>query len=829
MAIMDMSNLDLLAASVKPAVGKSALSLESLRYQHLCVDCPFGKNSKKVAARGPINSPYVVVGEGPGKQELLSGMPFMGPSGKLLDMRAPEILDSWYVTNAAMCGKPKAEKDDNEQDRQKLVQQCTGSCRRRLLAEIRAYPRKLIVALGNGALWSLTGDFKLKITQQRGRIIPSPLAEFGILPIVHPAALLRGTGNFRQFREDLSYATTEACFGHFRQCIEPSEIIVHETDTTKADQAVTELLQRKYIAKDVETTSLKWRLGRILYLGAASSPHRVHIFGPAILESGVLKRLFKACDGNDHHSIWHNGKFDANFCRKPPYDLPAEVNEDTLLLSYALDERGGVHDLEQVASDLLSAEDYKHVIKQFVRKKTDTYELVPKPILIKYLAQDVSRTLQIFDLLRPRVAADPDLEKLYTKTLIPASELLTRIEAAGFLTDEEQIHYVAKKLQAEADAAEKDLFELVGYRLNLNSPNQVAELLYGKLALEPFKGRKSTDKRVLAHFDHPAVRALTKFRRAVKLKGTYADAILRERQDNGRVYSTFLLHGTPTGRLASRGPNMQNIPRDKDVRGMFIAAKGKILLEKDLDQAELRSLADCSGDSYLCGLYNADNRSLHDEMSEFLFGTDFNEDQRMRAKAVNFGIPYGREAGSIAEEFEVATSDATEWIAAWFRRAPGAHEFIKSCKRAALKGRTLITPFGAKKRHGLVTSQNIRDLMNQASNFPHQNIASNINLHTAIRIRHYLDDSYPGAQIVNLVHDSTVTECDNDPEVVQNILLKAFELFPDTARTWRMTKVPFIADAKIGPSWGQGVKIKPADLKNGQLALKLEKLNKTVV
>ena len=813
-------------AAERPAVGTSNLSLESLRYQHLseCDRCALNQCTLKTAARGAINSPFVVVGEGPGKQELRAGIPFVGPSGKLLHVRAPELLDSWYVTNAMLCGKPNEEPDDSEQDRQKLVQQGVSCCRRRLLAEIRAYPRKLIIALGNGALWALTGDYKLKITQVRGRVIESPLAEYGILPIVHPAAIMRGTGNWRQFREDIRYATTEACYGSFRQCIEPSEICVYEEPGEAVESAIAELLQRRYISMDTETTGLKWRLGRILYLGCAVSPHKVHIFGPRVLESGILRRLFEACDGVHHNAIFHNGKFDANWLRKPPYNLPAIVNDDTMLLSYACDERGGVHDLEQVASDLLSAKDYKYVIAQYVRKKTDTYENVPKPVLQKYLAQDVSRTLQIFEIMRSRVSADPNLEKLYTKTLIPASELLTRIEAVGFLTDEEQIHKVAIRLQEDANTAEKELFELVGYNLNLNSPSQVAELLYGKLQLQPFKGRVSTDKRVLAHFDHPVIRALARYRRAVKLKSTYADAVLRERQDNGRIYATFMLHGTATGRLASKGPNMQNIPRDKEVRKMFIAGADRVLLECDEDQAELRALAECSGDAYLCDLYNSEHRSLHDEMSEFLFGAGFNEEQRMRAKAVNFGIPYGREAGSIAEEFNVSSGEAQEWINSWFKRAPQAHEFIKRCRRSVLKGQTLITPFGNKKRHGLVTYQNLRELMNQASNFPEQNIASNLNLHAAGSLRKYLDRNHPDSDIVNLVHDSTVIECPADPEVIRDVLAEAFRTFPEVARAWKLTRVPFIADAKVGSSWGTTVKIKPKDLKSTSFEEKLRSL-----
>ena len=797
---------------VKNLVGEALPAVEGLAYRNECTGCRFG--GAKILGRGDFTSPYVVVGEGPGHNELREGIPFVGQSGKLLLKRAPEFLEgSWYVTNAHLCGYHK-KPDDKRKDELPSIVRC---CSQRLLAEISAYPRKLIVALGNGALWATTGNYSLKITQQRGRLIPSPLAEYGILPILHPAAILRGTGNFRQFTEDLVYAAKRVVHGDVRRCIEPSEIIVHTTNATAYEAISRELRNEKYLANDIETAGLNPRKDRVLLLGVSATPERVHIFRGEALESGVLRELFDP-PGNlsKPNFIWHNGKFDSRFLRTPRLDLPASVDEDTMLLSYALDENTGCHDLEQVAGDVLGAEDYKHVLKQWVKKKTDSYALVPPKVLDHYAAQDISRTLQIWRELRKRVAEDSGLEKLYTRTLIPASNMLRAVERRGFHVDMDQVRKMDVQYRANILIAEKALYDLVGV-FNPNSPAQVASIIYDKLRIPVYKGMRSTDKKVLLRLpDHPFLKALTRYRTLAKAHATYVLGVARQVEDDGRVHSTFLLHGTQTGRLASRDPNLQNTPRLPELKGMYDAAAGYILLETDENQAELRSLAEVSGDSYLISLYNSEERSLHDEMCEFLFGSQEShesewewEEHRMRAKAVNFGIPYGREAFSLAEEFQVTRVTAQSWVDGWFKRAPEAKKFIDRCRAAPLYGQTIQTPFGNRKRHGLVTRENLHDLQNEASNFPHQNIASNINLHAAMRIIPEVERLTWGAGgLVNLVHDSSIWELPNDPHIVRQIAEAALDIYPAAARSWGFTKVPFKADAKVGKKWGSGTKLK---------------------
>jgi DNA polymerase I len=230
-------------------------------------------------------------------------------------------------------------------------------------------------------------------------------------------------------------------------------------------------------------------------------------------------------------------------------------------------------------------------------------------------------------------------------------------------------------------------------------------------------------------------------------------------EEDGRVHPTLMLHGTRTGRLAHKV--IANIPRDKRIRGMYQAAKGHVIIKCDEDQAELRALAALSGDPELCAIYRSNTRKLHREVSDDIWGAgNWHEEQYMRAKALNFGIIYGRQAESISTEFKIPAREAQGYINYWKQKFPVAWAFLEKCRKAVTRGQTLITPFGSKKRHGIVTGENLNALQNEACNFPFQNVASNIALYAAISIGPKLRER--GAYIILLVHDEILVECPDD-------------------------------------------------------------------
>jgi DNA polymerase-1 len=650
--------------------------------------------------------------------------------------------------------------------------------------------------------------------------------------------------------------------------ITPKYIVCNTPDLV--DQAVRRFMKKPILDCDIETTGFNRFRDEILCLGMSYDPRLVFIFPHRIsLETCIregahpdwfdrspsmlphLAEFFRRYEGK---FCWHNGKFDISFLRSddPGPNFPrARVDEDTMLMSYTLDEYRGIHDLEQVAGDLLGAPDYKYLLKPWAPRKRDSYCKVPKRVLYNYLAFDVSNTAQIRPILRRRIQDDPKLNKLYTRLLIPASETLYWVEHAGIPVSEFAVVRQQKRLEKEIARAETIVnvhAQRAGYKEYVNpaSPLQVRHLLFDVLKLSVPKGMKrSTRKEVLAKLPQiPIVRAHRAFKKAQKAKTTYADTILRNIEPHsGRVHPTLLLHGTRTGRLAHKV--VANIPRDKLIRGMYAhsipleyvtelhrnrwdtsstgnnsdlpavtsrARKGRIFIKADVDQAELRVLAAMSGDPELCAIYRSNTRKLHREVSNDIWGSPgtteakkggeykWGLEEYMRAKGLNFGIIYGRQALSIGQEFGVSEFEAQGYINAWKTKFPKAWAYIERCRGTPLRNETMVTPFGRKKRHWIVTRENVIGLQNEASNFPEQSIASDIVLEAANKISPILRAR--DCHIVFLVHDEILIDAPDDIHVIRWARKLVVEALEQAPKTWGITRVPFKADTSIGRRWG---------------------------
>ncbi|KKN66722.1 hypothetical protein LCGC14_0468330, partial [marine sediment metagenome] len=327
----------------------------------------------------------------------------------------------------------------------------------------------------------------------------------------------------------------------------------------------------------------------------------------------------------------------------------------------------------------------------------------------------------------------------------------------------------------------------------------------------------STDKSVIAKLqkqtEHPIFALILKHRKAVKMYGTYVKGFkLCVDPITNRIHATFLVHGTRTGRLAARDPNMQNPPRDPQIRGTFVAAEGYELVEVDLSQAELRSLAALSGDEALLEVYRGTG-DLHTDLANFLFpGWDVRDlapethqeayEQRVRCKNVNFGITYGITEFGLQEQIGGTLTEARTMIRGWFSKYPGAAAFINKCRHAPLSNQDITTCFGRRKRGGIVSRENMRFLQNEAANFPHQSIASDITLHAGIRCWRPLQSM--GVRIVNLIHDALLMEVPitSDNHIRHEAIVMVAKEMRQVPIDWGITQVPFIAEGEYGHRWG---------------------------
>jgi uracil-DNA glycosylase family 4 len=804
-----------------------------------CPNCP-NRSGPQVGSKGKIDSPLIIIGESPGKQELKEKAPFVGPSGKLLQAAIDQHLGfEPYFINAMQCWPGNRDDKDDES-----MIAAVQTCRHHVIDEIRKHPRKMILALGAPALWSVMDRYDLRITQQRGRLLPTDLAEIGCVASVHPAFLMAGGAGAtpQQFFRDVEYAISLAKGGPRKQPPEINYYVAQNRDDIY-DFAST-IHHVESVAADVETSGFSSLDDRMLCAGFAWHANSVFVVPKHLLP--YCKVIFQApCRFG-----WHNGKFDVKFFWNMGVSN-ARVDDDTMLLSYCLDEIGGIHDLETVASDWLDAPNWKDMLDSYLPSKSSSYEVIPVDILHKYMAFDVGDTRALLDILRPKVMRDAHLRKLYTRTLIPASHYLARVESRGIYVDLAAVQRNEEIYKAEIEKHGKALVEYAnqfpdaGFTDKLpNSPKQLTKLLYECLKFKPYKNKKTTDRKVLEHLGpHPVLTLLGRYRKVAKERGTYITPLLGRAKQKGkvarpsiirsdnRVHATYLLHGTRTGRLASRDPNLQNVPRNPIIRGQYIASPGRRLIEPDLNQAELRVLATFSRDPELCRIYLTKGMSLHDEVRAELYGYPkdwspkqveeylrkfslqpdqrFDEngkdllvaEQKMRAKNVNFGIPYGITSVGLAEQCDCLPAEAQVMLDQWAKKFPAASETLKGFRDAPLKGQTLITPFGRKKRPGVVSQEMLQAVQNESANFPMQSVASDITIQAGMEVEDRLREEFD-TYCINLIHDALLLDAPDDDAICAEVTSIVTSKMTEIPIKWGLNVVPFVAEAKQGYRWG---------------------------
>jgi len=771
-----------------------------------CYNCPYSKYPKIPPSRIK-KADVAIVGEAPGATEIARKKPFVGASGQLLRKALSLVglpsADNIFITNAMLCKPPTG----------KLIKKgAVVNCRKRLLRELQQVQPKVIIALGNTAMHTLTDRFDLKITKEQGRVLDSSilLLDCKIVPAFHPAAILRDGSKYRHFLASLRRAKEVLQHGDVNRPPDPSYEVVQTGK--QLDEVKEDLVKQQYLAADIETSGT-FLSGEILDLGIAWKPGSVLIFPGDMVP--YLKDLFS----HPHPKwIWQHGKYDLKFLHQR--GIPARLDEDTMILHYCLNENPGTHDLEQLCAYYFGDEPYKNVVDKYTKgqPKSLGYANVPKDVLYPYLAKDCDRTLRLFFKLRPEVMADGRLKKLYYELLLPASRFLIKVEMKGLFVDKEELKAKDTELTERLEKITnyikqlaEPLWDAEEYRrvtgaksapkyFNPGSVPQLKWLLYDRLRLTGNK-KRSTDADALKAMkeQHDIVDAILEFRSVRKLHSTYIKAVKRLTDVDGRIHSIFNVHGTVTGRLSSSEPNVQNVT--KEMRVLYRAEPGYTLIEADYKAAELRTLAYISGDDYLKEVFRQ-GRDLHGEVAEAL------QIDRMQAKTINFGIAYGRTAHSISEAFGINYSEAQRMIDDWFERAPKAYQYLKSCDEAVIKGEILATPLGRLRRFGLITDQNFEDLQKEARNFRIQSIASDMTLISAITMQPKLEQI--DAHVINLVHDSILVECpENEVYKAAKIIVSTME---ETPRRVLNSEVPFEVDIKVGYNWGKLKEVELSEL-----------------
>lgn len=476
---------------------------------------------------------------------------------------------------------------------------------------------------------------------------------------------------------------------------------------------------------------------------------------------------------------------------------------DTMVASYLLNPNRSDHSLTTVALEQLSvASASESSAKERRDRREETLRRAVEEAHLAWLLKEV---------LRSRLEQS-GLLPLFETIEMPLIEVLASMEEVGFRVDVDQIEELGKELEGQLSRLESRIFALAGDRFNINSPKQLADVLFQRLKLQPLKRTKtgySTNMEVLQRLamTHELPAEVLNYRSLAKLKSTYVDVLLRlADRVSGRIHTSFNQTVTATGRLSSSEPNLQNIPVRTEVgrriRQAFVASEGHRLLSADYSQIELRILADLSRDQALIVAFTA-GADVHRSTAAEIFGVQPEEvtaEMRQRAKVINFGIVYGMSPFGLASELAMSQEEAGQYIDRYFRIYHGVKAFIDRTIRETAERGFVTTLWGRRRAIPELRSseQTVRQLGERlAVNTPIQGSAADLIKIAMIAIFKRLRSEQLGTRMILQIHDELLFEVpEAELEVAKRVATEEME----RAAT---LSVPLKVDLGIGVSWAE--------------------------
>lgn len=522
--------------------------------------------------------------------------------------------------------------------------------------------------------------------------------------------------------------------------------------------------------------------------------------------------------------IGHNIKFDLTMFSR--YGIETENTDDTMLISYALD--GG---RSQHGMDALAEKHLQHTCMTFeqavafapgTKKSGKTFGQVPFDKATEYAAEDADVTLRLWLMLKPRLAAER-MMTVYETLERPLLGVISRMERTGVKVDPSVLSRLSSQFAQGVARLEEEINGLVGHKFNLGSPRQLGELLFDRLKLPGGKKTKTgqwetraglldelANNEELPDDARRLINTMLEWRQLTKLRSTYTDALPAYiNAETGRIHTSYALAATPTGRLASSEPNLQNIPvRTKEgraIRTAFIADKGAKLISADYSQIELRVLAHIADIPQLRQAFD-DGLDIHAMTASEMFNVpvkDMPPEVRRRAKAINFGIIYGISAFGLANQLGIAREEAGQYIQTYFQRFPGIRDYMDSTKTFAHENGFVQTIFGRRVHYPEINTRNpsMRAFLERASiNAPIQGSAADIVRRAMVRMPAALEAAgLSSTKMLLQVHDELVFEAkEKDVARTIEVVAHVMEQAPEPALR---LKVPLKVDAKAAGNW----------------------------
>jgi len=584
------------------------------------------------------------------------------------------------------------------------------------------------------------------------------------------------------------------------------------------DEWMAQMAEAPLVALDTETTSLDEMQATLVGISMSAEPgvacyiplaHRGPDNPEQLPKAEVLQRLRGWLEDPARPKLLHHAKYDTHVFANEGISL-AGITEDTMLQAYVLESHRGVG-LADLSQRYLGRSGITYEELCGKGAKQIGFDEVAVDKGGHYACEDADFTLQLHHALRPRVAADKGLERIY-QLEIQVSRVLTIIERNGVKVDAAELGRQSHRLGQEMLTLEQRAYELAGQPFNLNSPKQLGEILFGRMQLPVVRktasGAPSTDEEVLTKLaqDYPLPQVLLEYRGLSKLKSTYTDKLPRMiNARTGRVHTHYSQAAVITGRLASSDPNLQNIPvrteAGRRVREAFIAENG-VIVSADYSQIELRIMAHVSDDANLQQAFAA-GEDIHRATASEIFGVslaDVTSEQRRAAKAINFGLIYGMGVFGLASNLGITRDAAQAYIDRYFARYPGVAQYMETTRQLARQQGYVETVFGRRLQMPDIRAASgprRQGAERAAINAPMQGTAADLIKMAMIEVQNWLTAESLASRMIMQVHDELVLEVpDNELEVVRKRL-------PELMCGVAALRVPLVAEVGVGPNWEQ--------------------------
>ena len=574
--------------------------------------------------------------------------------------------------------------------------------------------------------------------------------------------------------------------------------------------------QAKIFALDTETTSLVARHAKLVGVSLSCMAGQAcyipvgHVEGKQLDMTPVLFALSDLFADPDLTMVGHNLKYDLTILETVGL-LPQCRLADTMLMSYVLDAAAGRHDMDSLAKRLLGVETTSYEDVCGKGAKQIRFDEVALESASHYASEDADITLRLYNQFVDRLNQVPSLQSIYQELELPVMQILREMENHGALLDVDILNAQSVTLGVRLEQLESEAQALAGRPFNLASPKQLQEILFDELQLPVLKktpkGAPSTNEEVLQELalDYPLPKLLIEHRSLSKLKGTYTDRLPGDCDPaDGRVHTSFHQAVTSTGRLSSSDPNLQNIPirteEGRRIRKAFIAPDGWSVMAADYSQIELRIMAHLSGDKSLVDAF-ARGDDIHRATAAEVFDLEpmfVTDEQRRRAKAINFGLIYGMSAFGLARQLGIERAEAAAYIDRYFERYPGVRHYMDSTRAMAHEKGYVETVFGRRLTLPDIHARQVpvRQAAERAAiNAPMQGTAADIIKRAMLRVHQALATSNLGCHLLLQVHDELVFEVrDRDLDPARQLIRLEMEAAAELS-------VPLVVDIGSGESW----------------------------